>query len=88
MEANEAMKAMAKRIAWEAVLVVHATTRKNMEAAALAAIIETQEACARLADEIAIVGILNASETGWAVADKIRAGKHYALAGERHANQQ
>lgn len=51
MTAPTKAQQMAKRIAGETVLRVEGTVRENMEAAALAAIIETQEACARIAEE-------------------------------------
>jgi hypothetical protein len=52
MEATPEMIAMAKRIAWETVLRVEGTTRENMQVAALAAIIETTELAAKLAESL------------------------------------
>ena len=48
---------MAKRIAWETVLISNGTTRRNMERAALAAIIETSERAAKLAMDRVDYGI-------------------------------
>ena len=81
-EASEAMKAMARRIAEHQVpdqsFSTHSLTlamRSIAEAAALAAIIETQRADAELADAF-IDGSDDAA--GASIRDAIRTGNHYA----------
>lgn len=108
MEPNEAMKAMARRIAadfYEAhdrlafqlfAPAVRAGKHDDDEAvqSALAAIMETQEACAKLADQLAQSTHLVGGLQDWLLsfderqictdlATAIRTGEHYALAGER-----
>lgn len=67
---------MARRIAWETVLRVEGTTRENMERAAFAAIIETSEAAAKLADVIADVGTNDPRGAGWEIAAAFRSFDH------------
>jgi hypothetical protein len=103
MEANEAMKVMARRICSEmATTDVDRTLFLNGEfdrfpemRSALAAIMETQEACAKLADRrVAKIKSFYADDIGMSdmrvtcemeaerFATAIRTGEHYALAGE------
>ncbi|MGN7930322.1 hypothetical protein [Sphingopyxis sp. 22461] len=96
MEANEAMKGMARRCAakyWQTGDPGDEAAARSILSgewddqaytqAALAAIIETQARDAALADAVAIKrGHANADVLDLATA--IRAGEHYALAGDRH----
>ena len=82
-EPNEAMKAMARRIAEERVpdrsFTTHAMVLAMRELAcdaALAAIMETTELAATYAEHRIGVGLTN-------LAADYRAGDHYALAGDR-----
>ena len=108
MEANEAMKVMARKI-WadrcfgdvSGVLNGSLDDAQPMKLI-LAAIMETQEACAKLAEECWRPSYVKFDDGEWTpgspydrgavdnatrIATAIRAGEHYALAGERHANQ-
>ena len=90
MEPNEAMKAMARRIAADAVAKSDSPDRARRmilsgEAddwhgvrSALAAIMETQRLDADLANALLRVGLPSDIPTA------IRTGEHYALAGDRH----
>lgn len=86
MEANEAMKAMAESIADD--MMPHRILREWQIAkdAALAAIMETQEACAKLAEAelVEVYGDRPEIDTECnhlvrRIATAIRAGEHYAL---------
>lgn len=93
MEPNEAMKAMAERIADDH---TGANNRGNhlwepRYDAALAAIMETRDVCAKLAESMTLempgIGIGLADGASLArrqIATAIRTGEHYALAGDRH----
>lgn len=82
MEANEAMKAMARRIMLETIPHHDYAGRGVAYDAALAAIMETQARDAALVEGFDLRDI-RASEHGVYLATAIRAGDHYALAGER-----
>lgn len=80
MQPNEAMKAMAKRIASQ---FAEASENTDYEVhIALTAIMETQRLDAELAEQAHVASGLD--WTPKAIAERIRTGEHYALAGERH----
>ena len=84
MSKDEAMKAMAREIVGDIAEPGWTITELAIaHRAALAAIMETQRLDAELADKIANVGVLDPGGIGWVVAEKIRTGDHYALAGDR-----